>query len=56
MIVVRAWTEGDRSLVRARVTYSADLSTEEQAVVAAGDEESILRIVRAWLAEVTGSR
>jgi len=47
-IVVRVWVEGD-AVARARITASADLSSEMQTVATASGIDEIVANVRAWL-------
>jgi hypothetical protein len=47
-IVVRVWVEGD-AVARARITASADLSSEMQTVATASGVDEIVAAVRAWL-------
>lgn len=50
VIVVRAWVEsGAPTPLRARITTSYDLSTDEQTIAVAAGVEEIMAAVRAWL-------
>ena len=50
VIVVRAWIEsGAATPVRARITASSDLSTDEQTIAVEEGIEKIVEAVRAWL-------
>ncbi len=52
-LVVRAWLEPGRATseaLRARITYSLDLSTADQTVVVAASAEEIAAVVSNWLA------
>lgn len=48
-MVIRAWTEpGHTNGFRARLTFSAD-ATSEASMVVASNEEEVIAAVRAWL-------
>lgn len=50
MIVVRVWIERDAPKpLRARITTSSDLSTDEQTIAVVAGAEEIVDAVRAWL-------
>lgn len=50
VIVVRVWIEsGAPAPLRARITTSSDLSTDEQTIAVAAGVEEIMAAVRAWL-------
>jgi hypothetical protein len=52
-LVVRAWLEPGRptsEALRARITYSLDLSTPDQTMIVAGSAEEITAAVSDWLA------
>jgi hypothetical protein len=48
VIVVRVWVENGDDL-RARITSSLDVSSDEQTVTAAGGVEEAVQLVRDWL-------
>jgi hypothetical protein len=50
VIVVRVWIERDAApLLRARITASADLSSDERTIGACAGIEDTLEAVREWL-------
>lgn len=50
VLVLRMWIEpGAEDGLRARITTSDDLGSEERTSVVAADVDEILRIVRAWV-------
>lgn len=59
-LVVRAWVEPGQDAgggLRARITYAADLSSEnDETVRLATTRDQILGTVTAWLDELTGRR
>jgi hypothetical protein len=56
VIVVRAWIENDASAtLRARITTSSDLSSEEQTVTVAAGIDEVVAGVRDWLEAFMGA-
>ncbi len=55
LLVIRAWLqdEFDPSTLRARITQTFDVSARSTVDMAAGSEDEVLAIVRAWLRTVT---
>ena len=54
VLVVRLWAEGPaREGLRARITSTLDLSSGDETVTMAADEETILATVREWLQAFT---
>jgi hypothetical protein len=57
VLLVRAWVEdGSPSGLRARITQTRDLTSDEQIITIAASIDEVCRTVRAWLEELVDQR
>ncbi len=56
VLIVRAWIERETEAgLRARITYTLDLSTRDEVVIAVATPKEVYTAVRAWLEAFTAS-